>query len=152
MAYKQERLQIESGLGWCVYGRYVVSITKCKVRVDSHFFIIKIKPLTQTCKMAAKRYNSSDTISSVIYGVYNSSTLHNDHDKENIILKIIKKTLEMEIWKIYRLQSSNGEKQADKRPIPKQKPCIDRQKSSFFLVVWPRNGSLSPPKMLVTPK
>ena len=74
-----------------MYGRYVVSITKCKVSVlgvDSHFIIIKIKPLAQTCKMAAKRYNSSDTISRVIYGVYNSSTLHNDHDKENIILKI----------------------------------------------------------------
>jgi hypothetical protein len=40
--------------------------------------------------MAAKRYNFSDTISRVIYGVYNSSTLHNDHDKENIILKIKK--------------------------------------------------------------
>ena len=71
-----------------MYGRYVVSITKCKVSVlgvDSHFFIIKIKPPAQTCKMAAKRYNSSDTISRVIYGVYNCSTLHNDHDKENII-------------------------------------------------------------------
>ena len=48
--------------------------------------------------MAAKRYNSSDTISRVIYGVYNSSTLHNDHDKENIILKI-KKTLELKYEK-----------------------------------------------------
>ena len=51
-----------------------------------------------------------------------------------------------------RLQRSNGEKQANKRPIPKQKPCTDCQKSSFFLVVWPRNGSMSPLKMLGTPK
>jgi hypothetical protein len=84
-----------------VYGRYVVSITKCKVSVlgvDSHFFIIKIKPPAQTCKMAAKRYNSSDTISRVIYGVYNSSTQQNDHDKENSILKKKKKKkLEIEI-------------------------------------------------------
>jgi hypothetical protein len=152
---KHERLQIESGLGWCVYGRYVVSITKCKVSVlgvDSHFFIIKIKPPAQTCKMAAKRYNSSDTISRVIYGVYNSSTLHNDHDKENIILKIkIKKHWKLKYEK-YTGFKAEMEKNRDKRPIPKQKPCIDRQKSSFFLVVWPRNGSLSPPKMLGTPK
>ena len=115
------------------------------------FFIIKIKPPAQTCKMAAKWYNSSDTNSRVFYGVYNCSTVHNDHDIENVILKM-KKTLEIEIWKIYRLQSSNGEKQADKRPISKQKLRTDCQKSLFFLVVWPPNGSLSPPKMLGTPK
>ena len=145
------RLTNKSGLGWRVYGRYVVSITKCKVSVlgvDSLFFHHK-NQTPGTNMQKPPRDTTPHTISRVIYGVYNSSTLHNDHDKENIIHK---KTLEIEIWKIYRLQSSNGEKQANKRPIPKQKPCIDRQKSSFFLVVWPRNGSLSPPKMLGTPK
>ena len=121
---KHERLQIESGLGWCVYGRYVVSITKCKVSVlgvDSHFIIIKIKPPAQTCKMAAKRYNSSDTISRVIYGVYNSSTLHNDHDKENIILKIKKH------WKLKYEKYTGFKAQMEKnRPIRDQFPNKNR--------------------------
>ena len=93
--------------------------------------------------MAAKCYNTSDTNSRVIYGQW--SWYRKYHPK-------YQKTLEIEMWKIYRLQSSNGEKQADKRPIPTQKPCTDCQKSSFFLVVWPPNGSLSPPQMLGTPK
>ena len=75
----------------------------------------------QTCKMAAKWYNSSHT--RIIYGVYNCSTLHNDHDIENIILKI-KNKIKIEMSKIYRLQAWNGEKQADKRKTNKNRVTI----------------------------
>ena len=37
-------------------------------------------------------------------------------------------------------------------PFPKQTPSTDRQKSSFYLVVWPRNGSSRRSKMSGTSK
>ena len=136
---------------------------KCWRLWQERLFVMKFYPRKLLCKSGtfplqkratfhAKPWVLRESLGVVGYGVYNCSTVHNDHDKENISLKKNKKTLEIEMWKICRLQSLNGEKQADKRPIPKQKPCTDCQKSSFFLVVWPRNGSLSPPQMLGTPK
>ena len=77
----------------------------------------------------------------------NSSTVHNDHDIGNIILKI-KKTLEIEMWKICRLQSPNGEKQADKRPIPKTKTVYRLSKILVFPGCMASQWFLEPPKIV----
>ena len=58
----------------------------------------------------------------LIYGVYNSSTLHNDHDKENIILKIKKKH-----WKLKYEKYTGFKAQMEKnRPIRDQFPNKNR--------------------------
>ena len=71
--------------------------------------------------MDDKRYNSSDTISRVIYGVYNCSTQHNDQDIENIILKIKKH------WKLKYEKYTGFKAQMEKnRPIRDQFPNKNR--------------------------
>ena len=71
--------------------------------------------------MAAKCYNTSDTNSRVIYGVYNCSTLHNDHDIENIILNIKKH------WKLKCEKYTGFKAQMEKnRPIRDQFPNKNR--------------------------